>query len=81
MVDEKRQEMVRLRPKLGPIYEEGASQPQDVAHLVRIDMMDRKVAAMAIWPYDVGILGRLSAITLSVIAILLSRIIALIFHI
>jgi ABC-type sulfate transport system permease component len=36
--------------------------------------------AVAIWPYDVGILGRLSAITLSVIAILLSLIIALIFR-
>ncbi len=36
---------------------------------------------MAIWPYHVGILGRLSVITLSVIAILLSRIIALILHI
>jgi len=36
---------------------------------------------MAIWPYDVGILGRLSAITLSVVAILLLRIIALILHI
>ena len=73
----------RLRPKLGPIYEEGAGpdSAQDVAHLFQVDMMDRKVAAMAVWPYDVGILGRLSAITLSVIAILLSRIIAFIFHI
>jgi len=34
-----------------------------------------------VWPYDVGILGRLSAITLSVVAILISRIIATIFHI
>ena len=82
MADQKRQEIVRLRPKLSHIYEDGASDTAlDVAHLVRIDMTDRKVAAMAIWPYDVGILGRLSAITLSVIAILLSRIIALIFHI
>ncbi len=82
MADQKREETVRLRPKLSPIYEDGASHTAlDVAHLVRIDMTDRKVAAMAVWPYDVGILGRLSAITLSVIAILLSRIIALIFHI
>ena len=82
MVEQKRQEMTRLRPKLGPIYEERAGEsPLDVAHLVRIDMMDRKVTSMAIWPYDVGILGRLSAITLSVTAILISRIIALVFHI
>ena len=82
MVEQKRQEMTRLRPKLGPIYEERAGEStQDVAHLVRIDMMDRKVTSMAIWPYDVGILGRLSAITLSVTAILISRIIALVFHI
>src|SRR5207247_1693612 len=83
MVDQKQRETARLRPNLGPIYEEGAGphSAQDVAHLYRVDMMDRKVAAMAVWPYDVGILGRLSAITLSVIAILLSRIIAFIFHI
>jgi hypothetical protein len=82
MADQKREEIVRLRPKLSPIYEDGAGRTlQDVAHLVRVDMMDRKVAAMAIWPYDVGILGRLSAITLSVTAILISRIIALVFHI
>lgn len=82
MVDQKREEMARLRPKLGPIYEEGGGHsPQEIAHLVQIDMIDRKVTAMAIWPYDVGILGRLSAITLSVTAILISRIIALVFHI
>jgi len=36
---------------------------------------------MALWPYDVGILGRLSVIAASVTAILISRIIALVFHI
>src|SRR3989454_8096670 len=82
MVHGKRQEMTRLPPKLSPIYEGGSDHgPQDVRHLIRVDMMDRKVAAMAIWPYDVGVLGRLSAITLSVTAILISRIIALVFHI
>jgi len=36
---------------------------------------------MALWPYDVGILGRLSVIAVSVTAILISRILALVFHI
>jgi hypothetical protein len=49
--------------------------------MFRLDMMDRRVSSMAVWPFDVGILGRLSAIALSVIAILISRIVALIFHI
>ena len=82
MLHQKQQEAARLRPKLAPVFEEGAGShaAQDVGHLFRVDMMDRKVSAMAVWPYDVGILGRLSAITLSVVAILISRIIAFIFH-
>ena len=36
---------------------------------------------MATWPFDVGIVGRLSVIAISVTAILISRIIALILHI
>ena len=83
MLHQKQQEVARLRPKLAPVFEDGAGShaPHDVGHLFRVDMMDRKVSAMAVWPYDVGILGRLSAITLSVVAILISRIIAFIFHI
>lgn len=82
MLHQKQQESARLRPKLKPVFEDGAGSqaPQDVGHLYRVDMMDRKVSAMAVWPYDVGILGRLSAITLSIVAILISRIIAFIFH-
>src|SRR2546428_11231565 len=82
MLHQKQQESARLRPKLKPVFEEGAGSqaPQDVGHLFRVDMMDRKVSAMAVWPYDVGILGRLSAITLSIVPILISRISAFIFH-
>jgi len=82
MLHQKHQESARLRPKLKPVFEESAGPhaSPDVGHLFRVDMMDRKVSAMAVWPYDVGILGRLSAITLSVVAILISRIIAFIFH-
>src|SRR2546426_11338608 len=82
MLHQKQQESARLRPKLKPVFEEGAGShaPQDVGHLFQVDMMDRKESAMAVLPYDVGILGRLSAITLSIVAILLSRILAFIFH-
>ncbi len=83
MLHEKHLEAARLRPKLATVFGESAdSYPsEDIGRLLQLDMMDRKVSAMAVWPYDVGILGRLSAIALSVIAILISRIIAFIFRI
>jgi hypothetical protein len=83
MVDEKRRAKSALRPKLRVLLEESPnpSSGDDLGRVLRVDMLDRKVAAMALWPYDIGILGRLSVIAASVTAILISRIIALIFHI
>ena len=83
MVGQKLDEKDRLRPKLASLFEDRSvrNDSGDLGHMFRLDMMDRKVSSMAVWPFDVGILGRLSAIALSVIAILISRIVALIVHI
>ena len=53
----------------------------NLGEMFRLDMIDREISSMAIWPFDIDILGRLSVIALSVTATLISRILALIFHI
>ena len=83
MIAEKRAARAAFGSKLRTVFED-SSDPRpadDIAHIFRVDMMDRKLASMAVWPYDIGILGRLSVIAASVTAILISRILALIFHI
>src|SRR5207247_1841598 len=82
MIAEKKIARATLNPKLQTLFQESPNAASDdVAQVLRLDMMDRKVAGMALWPYDIGILGRLSVIAASVTAILISRIIALVFHI
>ena len=83
MIAEKRAERIRISPMLGTLFQDPTklSSNTDSGHVLRLDMMDRKVSAMATWPFDVGIVGRLSVIAISVTAILISRIIALILHI
>jgi hypothetical protein len=82
MIAEKRAAKAALYPLLRTVFE-GTSNPRsaDMTDLFRANLMDQKVASMAIWPYDVGILGRLSVIAASVTAILISRIIALFLHV
>lgn len=83
MLTEKRRARADLVPRLRAVFE-GGSNPgsrDDLGHVFRVDMLDRKVAEMALWPYDIGILGRLSVIAASVTAILISRILAIVFHI
>ena len=83
MILRKQAEVGRLREKLAPVFQEPAnpSSPKDIGHLFRLDMMDRKVTSMAVWPFDLRILGKLSVIALSVTAILISRIVAFILKI
>ena len=82
MMAEQRTARAALNPQLRMLFQESPNRSSgDVEHVLRVDLMDRKVASMALWPYDVGILGRLSVIAVSVTAILISRIIALVFHI
>ena len=82
MIAEKKIARAALNPKLRMLFHESPNPSSaDVAQVLRLDWMDRKVAGMARWPYDIGILGRLSVIAASVTAILISRILALLFHI
>ena len=83
MTAEKHAERGRLREKLSPILQEPAHPmaPKEIGHLFRLDMQDRKVASMATWPFDVGIIGRLSVIAFSVTAILISRVLTLVLKI
>jgi len=83
MVAERRAERLRLSPILGTLFQDPTrtSSITDPGHVLRLDMMDRKVSSMATWPFDIGIVGRLSVIAISVTAILISRIIALMLHI
>lgn len=82
MLMEKQVEKGGLGPKLRAIFQdsEEAGPDRDLASMFRLDMMDRKIAAMATWPFDIGILGRLSVIAVSVTAILIARIIAFLLH-
>ena len=83
MLAEKHAERARLREKLSPVLQEPAHPmaPREIGHLFRLDMQDRKVASMATWPFDVGIIGRLSVIAFSVTAILISRVLSLVLKI
>ena len=83
MIREKHREVGGLREKLAPVFQEPvqAGPLRDIGHLFRLDMMDRKVSSMALWPFDLRILGRLSVIALSVTAILISRIVGLLLRI
>ena len=83
MILRKQAEVGRLREKLGPVFQEPANPgfSEEIGHLFRLDMMDRKVSSMATWPFDIRILGKLSVIALSVTAILISRIVALVLKI
>jgi hypothetical protein len=82
MVAEQRTARAVLNPQMRMLFQESPGRGHDdVGHVLRVDLMDRKVAAIAGWPYDVGILGRLSVIAVSVTAILISRLLALVFHI
>src|SRR2546422_697990 len=83
MIREKHREVGGLREKLAPVFQEPvqAGPLRDIGHLFRLDMMDRKVSSMALWPFDLRVLGRLSVIALSVTAILISAIVGLLLRI
>ena len=83
MTEQKRRERDALKEPLGAVFHDsvGGGSSQDVGEMLKLDMMERKVSAMALWPFDMRILGRLSVIALSVTAILVSRILALLLRI
>ena len=53
---------------------------QDAPEVLTVDLLDRKVSQIATWPFDFSILGKLTIITLSVAAALLTRVLVTFLH-
>jgi hypothetical protein len=49
----------------------------EVRDLLALEMADRKVAAIAAWPFDTRLLGRLAAVMATVVAIIIARLLQL----
>jgi len=77
MLEQKRLEREKLDRELEEAFARpGTDSPDDTRRILRLDIMKRELAATATWPYDVSILSKLTVISLSLTAILLSRIVA-----
>lgn len=66
-----------LEPSDNPSSDASEASLSRIEKLLALEVNERKVAAIQTWPFDTKVLGRLVAIILSVIAILLSQIIAI----
>jgi len=88
MQQAKRLEQSRIREQFNqlansadsPVHEDSRDALTRIEKLLVVHILDRKVSAVPTWPFDTGILGRFFAITLSVAAILIARIIAIELH-
>ena len=88
MQQEKRLEQSRIREQFNRLAKKpdnaGHEDPGDILtrmeKLLTIQMLDQKVSAVPTWPFDTSILGRFFAITLSVAAILIARLIMIELH-
>ena len=88
MQQAKRLEQSRIREQFNqlansagsPDHEDSRDALTRIEKLLIVRMLDQKVSAVPTWPFDTGILGRFFAITLSVAAILIARIIAIGLH-
>lgn len=77
MLEQKRAEKDKLSTELAQKVRGSseAASSADFSQVLMLEMMERKVSSMAVWPFDTKILGKLTVIVLSLIAILLSRVI------
>ncbi|HVH14245.1 MAG TPA: hypothetical protein VNA15_00815 [Candidatus Angelobacter sp.] len=84
------QEVVARYPRLNPDPSEpkGTATMDDVhTRLIRltdlqeVEMLDRKIASLPTWPFDIQVVSRFITIVLSVTAVLLSRLITNFLHI
>ncbi|TLY13960.1 MAG: hypothetical protein E6K84_03205 [Thaumarchaeota archaeon] len=88
MQQEKRLEQSRIREQFNELAKKrdnpGHEDSRDVLtrmeRLLTIQMLEQKVSAVPTWPFDTSILGRFFAITLSVAAILIARLIMIELH-
>ena len=78
MRSEKKKELRKVREEAFRLLNEKSTgnSLDFLAHMEAIKMRERTVASLPTWPFDTGIVVRFSAIVLSVVAILLSRIFA-----
>ena len=88
MKDVKRLEQMSIRKQLALITVEldgpgpGDSQTslQEIKKLMAIQILDHKASAIPTWPFDTGMLGRFTAIILSVVTILIARLVIIALH-
>ena len=78
MLEQKKLERAGLEDRLGQLYQNPVEtrSSTDISELFMLDMRERRISSIATWPFDTGIIIRLSAIIISVVAILLSKVIA-----
>lgn len=84
MVQAKQRAQAALRTQFSELWigsgnpggEASPGTPSRVERLLMLDMAQRQAAALPTWPFDTRILGRLAAIILSLIAIVLARVVS-----
>ncbi len=57
------------------------TRPARLTELQEVEMLDRKIASLPTWPFDIQVVSRFITIVLSVTAVLLSRLITNFLHI
>jgi hypothetical protein len=82
MSQERRRVQAWLREEyVGLVVPQQAQRPPatlgEVRDLLALEMADRKVAAIAAWPFDTRLLGRLAAVMATVVAIVIARLLQL----
>jgi hypothetical protein len=80
MILQKASERAKLSERLDPLVgpSQSVQNPDETAlEVLKLELMDRKVSSIATWPFDFQILGKLTVVTLSVTAALITRFIAL----
>lgn len=85
MVDAKKVELRSIRKLLSElVYQSAESNEREeppVSKLLTFEALDKKAASISTWPFESQAIGKLVAIMLSVIAIILARLIQILFQI
>ena len=76
-----RLDKVQSQPKENATLESVNSGLARLTDLQEVEMLDRKVAALPTWPFDIQVVSKFVTIVLSVTAVLLSRVITGFLHI
>ncbi len=77
MVEQKKIEREKLNRELEEVFEgKNNHTSEDMSRMFRLDIMRRELTSAATWPYDIQILSKLTIVSMSLAAALLSRVIA-----